>query len=144
MSSEQSIREVVGGRIAPWPAAGADYWPPRREAVLRVCAPRLVSGQVGLQINPGKATELLRRALGSHWVYPQTPAGQVDRSRPKKPSRYADVGDSFAYLCGWLRPARDAELRPVGRPVIRAITASAPLKPMRRMDGRGGQRAVWR
>jgi len=28
-----------------------------------------------------------------------------DRSRPRKPnSPWADVGDAFAYLAGWLRP----------------------------------------
>jgi hypothetical protein len=115
VSSEQALRDTLGGRIAPWPAPGADHWAPRRQAVVRVCGPRLAGGQVGLQITPGRPTEALRMALGAHWIYPQTPGGAVDRTRAKKPSRFADLGDAFAYLCGWLRPGLTADARPVMR-----------------------------
>lgn len=100
-SAERVIRETLRGRIIPGPVA----WSPRREAVLRVLAPRHEFGVLPLAINPGADTALLRTALGSRWFYPQSPDGRVDRSRPKKPnSPWADVGDAAAYLFGWLRP----------------------------------------
>ncbi|HWP34561.1 MAG TPA: hypothetical protein VNM66_03105, partial [Thermodesulfobacteriota bacterium] len=108
-SAERMIRDTLGGRIVRGPVA----WAPRREAVLRVLAPRHEQGQIPLQINPGPETELLRQALGSRWYYPRTPDGRVDRSRPKKPnSPWADVGDAAAYLLGWLVPGVELTLSP--------------------------------
>jgi hypothetical protein len=105
-SAERVIRDTLRGRIVHGPVA----WSPRREAVLRVLAPRHEGGVVPFQVNPGAETALLRGALTSRWYYPRTPDGRVDRSRPKKPnSPWADIGDAAAYLLGWLRPgtARD-------------------------------------
>ncbi len=99
-SSEKMIRRWLGGRVIP---AATNAWPHRREAVLRVLRPALEGGRVPLAINPTEDTRLLRQALGGRWYYRQTPDGRVDRSGPKKPnSPWADVGDAFAYLAGWL------------------------------------------
>lgn len=99
-SAERMILEKLGGQIVK----GAVRWPPRREAVLRVLAPRHEGGKVPLQISPaGPDTDLLIQALNTRWFYPTLPSGQVDRTGPKKPnSPAADIGDAFAYLCGWL------------------------------------------
>ena len=108
-SAERIIRDTLGGRVVKGPVT----WGSRREAVLRVLAPRHEQGQLPLQINPGPETELLRQALGSRWYYPRTPDGRVDRSRPRKPnSPWADVGDAFAYLLGWLVPGAEVTLGP--------------------------------
>ena len=112
-SAERTIRETLHGRIVRGPVA----WSPRREAVLRVLAPRHVGGRAPLLISPSPETELLRQAFASRWYYPKTADGRVDRSRPKKPnSPWADVGDASAYLFGWLKPGSevdDAPPRPV-------------------------------
>jgi hypothetical protein len=101
VSAERVITDTLRGRMA----YGPQLWPPRREAVLRVLAPRTEGGVVPLAISAVKETELARRSLESRWYYPQSPDGRVDRSRPKKPnSPWADIGDAFAYLCGWLNP----------------------------------------
>lgn len=109
-SAERMIQDTLGGRIVKGPV----LWGPRREAVLRVLAPRHEQGQLPLQINPGRDTELLRQAFASRWYYPRTPDGRVDRSRPKKPnSPWADVGDAAAYLLAWLIPGTETRLAPV-------------------------------
>jgi len=103
-SAERVIRDTLRGAIVKGPVA----WAPRREAILRVLAPRTEGGVVPLAISPVRETELLRTALGSRWYYPRTPDGRVDRSRPRKPnSPYSDIGDAAAYLCGWLLPGTD-------------------------------------
>jgi hypothetical protein len=102
-SAERTIRDTLKGRIVHGPIP----WSPRREAVLRVLAPRHEEGQAPLAISGVPETRILCQALANRWYYPRTPDGRVDRSRPKKPnSPYADVGDAFAYLCGWLQPPR--------------------------------------
>jgi hypothetical protein len=99
-SSEKMIRRLLGGRVIP---AATNAWPHRREAVLRLLRPAHEAGRVPLAINPTEDTRCLRQALGGRWYYRQTPDGRVDRSGPKKPnSPWADVGDAFAYLAGWL------------------------------------------
>jgi hypothetical protein len=110
LSAERTIRDMLGGRILD--TKGLAPWPPRREAVLRVVAPRHEGGVTPLLISGTNDTLLLRQALGSRWYYPRTPDGRVDRSRPKKPnSPWADVGDAFAYLCARLRPGAMRETR---------------------------------
>ena len=90
---------MLGGQIVKGPVA----WSPRREAVLRLTAPRHEQGHLPLAINPGPETELLVKALKGRWFYPHTAAGSVDRSRAKKPnSPYADLGDALGYVAGWL------------------------------------------
>jgi hypothetical protein len=124
VSAERTIRDTLGGRVVKGPQA----WPPRREAVLRVLAPRHEGGMVPLAINPTSETTLLRQAFASRWYYAQTPDGRVDRSRPKKPnSPWADVGDAAAYVFGWLRPgaARNARAGPAR--IIQARTGGDPL-----------------
>jgi hypothetical protein len=102
-SAERTIRDTLKGRIVPGPVG----WSPRREAVLRVLAPRHEEGQAPLAISGVPETRILSQALANRWYYPRTPDGRVDRSKPKKPnSPWADVGDAFAYLCGWLAPPR--------------------------------------
>jgi hypothetical protein len=135
-SSERMIRETLGGRVVKGPVA----WSPRREAVLRVLAPRHEGGMVPFAITPTAETTLLRQALGSRWYYPQTPDGRVDRSRPKKPnSPWADVGDAAAYLLGWLRPGAVRET-PATRPrVFMARTGGDPLGRDRRRLTPAGQ-----
>ncbi len=99
-SSEKMIRRLLGGRVIP---AATNAWPHRREAVLRLLRPAHEGGKIPLAISPTEDTRLLRQALGGRWYYRQTPDGRVDRSGPKKPnSPWADVGDAFAYLAGWL------------------------------------------
>jgi hypothetical protein len=108
-SAETIIRDTLRGRIVKGPVA----WQPRREAILRVLAPRTEAGVVPLAISPVRETQVLRTSFGSRWYYPRTPDGRVDRSRPKKPnSPYADVGDAAAYVFGWLRPETDQTYRP--------------------------------
>src|SRR5262249_31949039 len=103
-SAEKTIRATLGGRIVKGPGA----WPPRREAVLGVLRPAHAEGRPLLAIANVRETQLLRDALGGKWYYPQTPDGRVDRSRPKKPNSPAsDIGDAFAYLCGWLQPGTE-------------------------------------
>jgi len=118
MSSEKTIRDVLGCRVE---SKFSNLWPPRREAVLRVLAPRHEGGKVPLAISPAPDTALLRQALGSRWYYRQTPDGRVDRSGPKKPnSPWADVGDAFAYLCAWLRPGSRMDAGPSRRPTVKS------------------------
>ncbi|MDA2910418.1 hypothetical protein MYX04_05760 [Nitrospiraceae bacterium AH_259_D15_M11_P09] len=108
-SAEKVIRETLGGRIVKGPVA----WSPRREAVLRVLAPRHEQGHLPLAINPGAETDLLVKAFKGRWFYPHTPDGRVDRSRPRKPnSPWADVGDAAAYLVGWLCGGEPMDLTP--------------------------------
>jgi hypothetical protein len=98
-SAEKMILKCLGGRIVK----GAVRWPPRKEAVLKVLAPRHEGGQSPLLIAPGPETALLIQAFEGRWFYPITGDGQVDRTGPKKPnSPFADLGDAAAYLCGWL------------------------------------------
>jgi hypothetical protein len=112
-SAETVIRDTLRGRIVKGPVA----WSPRREAVLRVLAPRTEGGVVPFAISPVRETELLRTAFGSRWYYVRTPDGRVDRSRPKKPnSPYADIGDAAAYVLGWVRPGTDQAYDPKPRP----------------------------
>ncbi|HUG38501.1 MAG TPA: hypothetical protein VML54_16195, partial [Candidatus Limnocylindrales bacterium] len=88
-------------------------------------APRHERGQVPLAINPTPDTLLLRQAFASRWIYPRTPDGRTDRSRPKKPlSPWADVGDAAAYLCGFLKPGHERdEQRPREQLYATASTA---------------------
>lgn len=110
-SSERTISDTLRGRMAYGPVP----WSPRREAVLRVLAPRNEGGKVPLAISPVKETEIIRAAYASRWFYPQTPDGRVDRSRPKKPnSPWADIGDASAYLFGWLQPGSAKPPKPPG------------------------------
>lgn len=98
-SAEKMILAKLGGRIV----RGAVRWPPRREAVLKAFAPRQVGGRAPLLIAKSPDTELLVHALNGRWYYQKKDDGQVDRTGPKKPnSPWADVGDAFAYLMGWL------------------------------------------
>jgi hypothetical protein len=115
-SAERVLRETLRGRIVPGPVA----WPPRREAVLRVLAPRHEGGQVPLAISHVPETALLRSAFASRWYYPKSPDGRVDRSRPKKPnSPFSDLGDAAAYLLGWLAQTRGrAEWDPSMKPKV--------------------------
>ena len=113
-SAETVIRDTLRGRIVK----GAVAWQPRREAILRVLAPRTEGGVVPLAISPVRETELLRTSFGSRWYYPRTPDGRVDRSRPKKPnSPFADIGDAAAYAFGFLRPGTNQSYqKPAPRP----------------------------
>jgi hypothetical protein len=78
-------------------------WPPRREAILRTLAPRHEGGVTPLMIADTDDTALLVQALLGRWYYSYTATGQVDRTGPKKPnSPFADLGDAFANLAGWL------------------------------------------
>ena len=98
-SAEKMILKCLGGRIVK----GAVRWPPRKEAILKVLAPRHEGGQSPLLIAPGPDTALLVQAFEGRWFYPITSDGQVDRTGPKKPnSPFADLGDAAAYLFGWL------------------------------------------
>ena len=98
-SAEKMILKCLGGRIVK----GAVRWGPRKEAVLKVLAPRHEGGQSPLLIAPGPETALLVQACEGRWFYPITADGQVDRTGPKKPnSPFADLGDAAAYLFGWL------------------------------------------
>jgi hypothetical protein len=100
-SAERTIRETLGGRVVSGPQA----WGPRREAILRVLAPRHEGGQVPLAISPTRHTLILRQSFEGRAYYPRLPNGQVDRSRQKKPnSPHADMLDAGAYVFGWLRP----------------------------------------
>lgn len=128
MSAERVIHDTLRGRMA----YGPQLWPPRREAVLRVLAPRTEGGVLPLAISPVKETEILRGALASRWYYPQSPDGRVDRSRPKKPnSPWADIGDAFAYLCGWLKPGSVSKPKGPGwRPPKPVGVGFSPLKYM--------------
>jgi hypothetical protein len=104
------IRDTLRGRIVKGVA-----WSPRREAVLRVLAPRTEGGVVPLAISSVRETQLLRTAFGSRWYYVRTPDGRVDRSRPKKPnSPWADIADGAAYVsagCGPVRTRRTGSPR---------------------------------
>ena len=126
-SAERVIRETLRGGMVKGPVA----WSPRREAILRVTAPRTEGGVVPLAISPVRETELLRTALGSRWYYARTPDGRVDRSRPRKPnSPYADIGDAAAYLCGWLLPGTDqAYEKPKPRPPLVYTRILGALEP---------------
>ena len=98
-SAEKMILAKLGGRII----RGAVRWGPRREAVLKVLAPRHEGGQSPLLIADSPDTALLVQAFEGRWFYPTTSDGQVDRTGPKKPnSPWADLGDAAAYLFGWL------------------------------------------
>jgi hypothetical protein len=98
-SAEKMILAKLGGQVVKGPVR----WPPRREAILKVLAPRHVGGRAPLQISLGPDTRLLVEALSGQWFYSTLPSGQVDRSGPKKPnSPHADIGDAAAYLFGWL------------------------------------------
>lgn len=97
-SAERMILAKLGGRIVRGPVR----WPPRREAVLRVLAPRHERGLIPLRIVESPDTDLLVQSLAGRWYYPES-NGQVDRTGAKKPnSPWADIGDAFANLAGWL------------------------------------------
>ena len=98
-SAEKMILKCLGGRVVK----GMVRWGPRKEAVLKVLAPRHEGGRPPLLIAPGPETDLLVQAFEGRWFYPITSDGQVDRTGPKKPnSPFADLGDAAAYLFGWL------------------------------------------
>lgn len=111
-SAERMILAKLGGRIV----YGAVRWPPRREAVLRVLAPRHERGRVPLVINPGEDTRLLVEAYQGRWFYEKDPkTDQVNRTGPKKPnSPWADIGDASAYLYGWLLGGELMDVPPTG------------------------------
>src|SRR5678815_990143 len=110
-SIHESAANIIVGKLGGTIISGPVRWAPRREAVLKVLAPRHVGGRPPLQIAPGSNTELLVRALSGQWYYPTLPNGQVDRTGPKKPnSPWADVGDAFAYLAGWLVAGESMEV----------------------------------
>lgn len=112
-SAERILYDKLGGQVIRGPVR----WPPRREAVLKVLAPVHVGGRPPLEISPGEDTRLLIEALSAKWFYPTLPNGQIDSSGPKKPnSPWADVGDSFAYLCGWLLSGDSMEVGLVVKP----------------------------
>jgi hypothetical protein len=111
-SAERVIQAKLGGRII----YGAVRWPPRREAILRLLAPRHERGRVPLAIAPGQDTHLLVEAFQGRWFYPVNPTtNQIDRTGPKKPnSPHADIGDAAAYLAGWLLGGELMEVPPSG------------------------------
>ncbi len=111
-SAERMILAKLGGRIV----YGAVRWPPRREAVLRVMAPRHERGRIPLVIAPGEDTKLLREAFSGHWFYKvDAVTDQIDRTGPKKPnSPWADIGDAAAYLYGWLLGGELMDVAPPG------------------------------
>jgi hypothetical protein len=112
-SAEKIILKYLGGRIVKGPVR----WGPRKEAVLKVLAPRHEGGKSPLLIVPGSDTALLVQALEGRWYYPITQDGQVDRTGPKKPnSPFADLGDAAAYLFGWLL-GEDLMERPKSGPI---------------------------
>ena len=115
-SAEKMILAKLGGRIIH----GAVRWPPRREAVLRVLAPRHEQGRVPLQIDDTPDTALLIQAWQGRWFYPVDPkTDQIDRTGAKKPnSPWADVGDASAYLCGWLLGGDLMEVTPPHQLVV--------------------------
>lgn len=130
-SAEIVIRETLRGRVIKGPVV----WSPRREAVLRVLAPRHVDGRAPLLISPAPETELLRQAFATRWYYPKTADGRVDRSRPKKPnSPWADVGDAAAYLLGWLKPGSAPRVS-TGGPQRYAIAAPSAWIDWARLSG---------
>jgi hypothetical protein len=97
-SAEKMILAKLGGRMVRGPVR----WPPRREAVLRVLAPRHEQGRLPLRILESPDTDLLVQALSGRWYYGEK-NGQVDRTGAEKPnSPWADIGDAFANLAGWL------------------------------------------
>jgi hypothetical protein len=115
-SAERVIVEKLGGRIVKGPVR----WAPRREAVLRVLAPRHEGGRAPLQISPD--AELLIQALAGRWHYKSLPNGQTDRTGPVKPnSPWADVGDAFAYLCDWLAGCDLMDVPPPGTVKVETI-----------------------
>jgi len=66
------------------------------------------AGRVGLQIDPGADTELLRKALAGRWYYRQSPTGEIVRDLPHKPNHpWEDLGDAFCYLIGGVAPVRE-------------------------------------
>ncbi len=110
-SAERVILQKLGGRIV----YGAVRWPPRREAILRLLAPRHERGRMPLQIDP--SATLLIEAFEGRWFYEVHPTTeQIDRTRPKKPnSPWADVGDATAYLAGWLLGGELMDIAPSGQ-----------------------------
>jgi hypothetical protein len=105
-SAEKVIIEKLGGTVVKGPVR----WPPRKQSVLR---PGHEGGRPPLQISPGTDTDLLIRALEGRWFYHTLPSGQIDQTGPRKPnSPWADVGDAFAYLCGWLHGGDSMDSRP--------------------------------
>jgi len=97
------IRESLGGDFEP----GAVSWPGRRDPMLAAFN-MADAGRVGLQIDPGADTELLRKALAGRWYYRQSPTGEIVRDLPHKPNHpWEDLGDAFCYLIGGVAPVRE-------------------------------------
>lgn len=127
-SPEKMIQEKLGGRIVK----GAVRWAPRRENILKALAPRHAQGRTPLQISPGEDTELLVRAFQGDWYYQIGNDGQIDRSGPKKPNApSADVGDSCAYLFGWLLGGESMEISYKPIQVESSFSLDAPFSTAR-------------
>ncbi len=101
-SPMKRIRETLGGSVQP----GAVTWPARRDPMLAVFN-MAHAGRAVLQIDPGPATELLRKALGGRWYYKKTAQGEIVKDLPHKPNHpWEDLGDAFCYLIGGIAPSR--------------------------------------
>lgn len=95
------LRELLGGPVK----AGAVSWPGRIEPVLRLLRDfNPTTGRPTLQIDPHDGYPLIQ-ALRGRWHFP-TVHGVVSRDLPVKNHPWSDLGDSFCYLVGGIRPSR--------------------------------------
>jgi hypothetical protein len=113
------IREMLGGVLR----AGAVTWEGRRDPMLALFN-QAVGGHWALQVNPGKDTELLRRAWDGRWHYATKVTGELRSIQPAKPNPpWADIGDAAAYFIGGVAPQR---VLPKGPRQTHAVTGANP------------------
>jgi hypothetical protein len=103
------IQSLLGGVLR----AGAVSWEGRRDPMLALFN-QAVGGAWALQVNPGKDTDLLRRAWDGRWHYATKVTGELRSIQPAKPNPpWADIGDAGCYFIGGVAPQREKRTGPV-------------------------------
>ena len=109
--TDASPIRVIQALLGGVQRAGAVSWEGRRDPMLALFN-QAVGGQWALQVNPGKDTELLRRAWDGRWHYATKVTGELRAIQPAKPNPpWADLGDAACYFIGGVAPQRAVPTR---------------------------------
>lgn len=89
-SALKMIQDMLGGG---WFEPGPIQWEVRKDILVRSFDRRRF-----IIVEDGPYTKDLIRALDGRWYYAKTAQGDLRSAQPKKPSIFADLGDSFIYM----------------------------------------------